>query len=408
MDSNPTNYEQDQRLSRLQSSLLMLGLLTTAIGQSFIFAILPPLGRDVGFNEIQINAVVASSALAFSVFSAIWGRIADRIGRKPVLVIGVVGYAVGNLVFALTFQAGLAGLIGGAALFATVVVIRISQSMVMSGCNPGAAAYAADFSARSQRTKALARLGTANSLGMIAGPILAGALAGFGLLTPLYFATVLAGLAGLIIVLKLPPDKPREVSIRSGKRLSMFDERIRLYLACSFGGFTGFAGIQQTMGFRLQDMLSLSGTETAQYTAIALMSAALLTFTMQLTVAQKYQGPPIVLIRAGVGLLLSGACVVALAPTFSVVLAGMAVLGAGLGLSVPAIAAAASLAVNPDEQGAAAGLITALPAAGFVTGPLLCGYLYTVSPTLSALGAAAVLLPVFIVTLLAPKLPRYQ
>jgi MFS family permease len=66
------------------------------------------------------------------------------------------------------------------------------------------------------------------------------------------------------------------------------------------------------------------------------------------------------------------------------------------------------LAVNPDEQGAAAGLITALPAAGFVTGPLLCGYLYTISPTLSALGAAAVLLPVFIVTLLAPKLPRYQ
>ena len=104
MDPTSNSLDEEARLTQNQFALLMLGLLTTAVGQSFIFAILPPLGREVGFNEIQINSLVASSALAFSLFSAIWGRVADRIGRKPVLVIGVTGYAIGNLVFALTFQ----------------------------------------------------------------------------------------------------------------------------------------------------------------------------------------------------------------------------------------------------------------------------------------------------------------
>ena len=56
--------------------------------------------------------------------------------------------------------------------------------------------------------------------------------------------------------------------------------------------------MQQTLGFRLQDMLSLSGTETAQYTGFALMIAALFSFAMQLFVASRFQGRPITLIRA--------------------------------------------------------------------------------------------------------------
>ncbi|MBT6265350.1 MAG: MFS transporter, partial [Halieaceae bacterium] len=99
---------------------------------------------------------------------------------------------------------------------------------------------------------------------------------------------------------------------------------------------------------------------------------------------------------AGVALLLLGALVIAIPGSFVLVLVGMASLGAGLGLAVPAIAASASLAVSHEEQGAAAGLVTACPAAGFVTGPLICGFLYEIDPTFSALGAAAILVMVVI------------
>jgi MFS family permease len=320
----------------------------------------------------------------------------DQIGRKPVILIGLTGYAVGNFVFAMIFDAAMRGWLAGPLLFGLILLGRCSQAVVMSGTNPGAAAYAADFSSREHRTKALARLGTASSLGMIIGPIVAGALAGFGLLFPLYTASGLAALAAIVIALKLPPGEIREAKSRTNKRLRFVDPRLRLYLLCSFGGFTGFAGLQQTLGFRLQDMLSLSGTETAQYTGFALMVAALFSFAMQLFVASRFQGRPITLIRAGVALLLLGALVIAIPGSFALVLVGMASLGAGLGLAVPAIAASASLAVSHEEQGAAAGLVTACPAAGFVTGPLICGFLYEIDPTFSALGAAAILVMVVI------------
>ncbi len=391
MPTDSIHPDDEQRLSRLQLGLLTLGLLTTAVGQSFIFAILPPLGREVDLSVMQINTIIASSALVFSAASPVWGRMSDRIGRKPVIVIGLTGYAVGNFLFALIFDSAMRGWISGSLLFGLILMGRCSQAVVMSATNPGAAAYAADFSARIHRTRALARLGTASSLGMIIGPIVAGALAGFGLLFPLYTASFLAAAAALLMAFKLPAGKPRDLKARATKRLRFADPRLRLYLLCSFGGFTGFAGLQQTLGFRLQDMLSLTGTETAQYTGFALMVAALFSFSMQLLVAARFQGRPITLIRSGVALLLLGALVIAIPGSFPMVLVGMAALGAGLGLAVPAIAASASLAVSLEEQGAAAGLVTACPAAGFVTGPLICGFLYQQDPTLSALGAAAIL-----------------
>lgn len=408
MSTTPTDTEDSMTLSRLQLGLLIGGLLTTAVGQSFIFAILPPLGREVGFDEVQINIIISSSALVFSISSAWWGRISDRTGRKPVILIGLAGYAAGNLLFALMFKSGLEGWLLGTPLFLTALILRCGQSLLMSATQPAAAAYTADHSARKLRTRSLARLGTATSLGMIFGPILAGALAGFGLLFPLYCATGFAVIAWIIIARLLPNDRESHGGNRQQRKLKVTDPRVRLFLFCSFGGFTGFAGIQQTLGFRVQDMLALDGTGTAQYTGIALMAAALCTFAMQLTISQRYQGPPLILIRWGVGALCIGALTVALATNFPLLVVGMALMGTGLGLAVPAIAAGASLAVTPEEQGAAAGLATAVPAAGFVAGPITCGMLYTVNPTLSALGASLILLGVLIAALLGKKLPRYQ
>jgi MFS family permease len=66
----------------------------------------------------------------------------------------------------------------------SLVFARCSQSVIMSGTSPATAAYAADHSSPEQRTKTMAHLGTANSMGMILGPAISGALATLGLLAP--------------------------------------------------------------------------------------------------------------------------------------------------------------------------------------------------------------------------------
>ena len=388
-------------LSRHQTTVLILALMATGMGQSLVFAILAPLGREVELGELQITSIIAISALIFSLAAPRWGRFSDRVGRKPVIICGLLGYTVGTLLFTSVFYAGLAGLLGGSLLYGTVLAARCCQAVIMSGTNPAASAYAADHTGAEQRTRTMARLGTANSMGTILGPAVSGALATFGLLAPLYFAAGLAFFAALLVWWQLPVTPQQDLTRRPlSARLRFTDRRILLLLATAVGLFVGYSGIQQTLGFQLQDKLGLSGIETAQMTGAALMVSAAFTFLVQVTVMQRTKLKATQFIRLGLISLLFGAAVIAGFETFAVLAVGMAFLGIGLGLCMPAISAGASLAVQPEEQGAAAGLVSACPAIGFVSGPLIAGALYQVHGSLAPLFSAAVFFLVLVMLVL--------
>jgi MFS family permease len=392
------------QLSRHQLTVLIMALMATGMGQSLVFAILAPLGREVQLGELQITSIIAISALVFGVIAPRWGRFSDRVGRKPIIITGLLGYTVGTLIFTSVFYAGLAGMLGGTLLYVVLLVTRCGQSLVMSATNPAATAYAADHTSREQRTRTMARLGTANSMGTILGPAVSGALATFGLLAPLYFAAALAALAALMVWWQLPITPRQDLIQRQPTaRLRPTDPRIRLLLATAVGLFVGFSGIQQTLGFQLQDKLDLTGIETAQMTGAALMVSAAFTFIIQVTVMQRSKLKPTQFVRLGLLSLLFGAGVIASFETFRVLALGMAFLGAGLGLCMPAISAGASLAVRPEEQGAAAGLVSACPALGFVAGPICAGALYQVHGPLAPMFSAGVFFVVLVVLVISDR-----
>lgn len=364
-------------LSRQQFTVLIVGLMTTGIGQSLVFAILPPLGREVALSEVQITSIIAVSALVFAIASPRWGRLSDRVGRKPIIITGLLGYMVGTVMFTSVFYAGLSGVLSGLTLYGALLLTRCTQAVIMSGTSPASAAYAADHSSPDQRTKTMARLGTANSMGMILGPAVSGALATLGLLAPLYFAGVLAAFAALLIWRKLPTTpKPNLVSRQVKVRVRYSDPRVFRFLGGAIGLFLGYSGIQQTLGFQLQDKMQLTGIETAQMTGAALMIAAVFTLITQVTVMQRLKLAPSQFIRMGMVSLLIGAMFIVFFDRFAVLAVGMSFLGAGLGMCAPAISAGASLAVTPQEQGAIAGMVSSCPAIGFTVGPICSGALY--------------------------------
>ncbi|MEP4486766.1 MAG: MFS transporter [Halioglobus sp.] len=379
------------RLTRYQLSVLIVSLMATGIGQSLVFAVLAPLGREVNLGELQITSIIAVSALVFGVSSPHWGRLSDRIGRKPIIITGLIGYTIGTLMFTSVFYAGLSGLLSGFTLYVVALMARCSQSVVMSATNPASTAYAADHTSRDERTSTMAKLGTANSMGTILGPAVSGALATFGLLAPLYFAGCLSALAAILIWRKLP-STPQEDLVSRGKRarLRWRDPRLRLYLMSAIGLFVGFSGIQQTLGFQLQDKLSLTGIQTAQMTGAALMVSASFTFLVQVTVMQRLKLKSLQFVRLGLLSMMFGAGTISAFETFTVLAVGMAFLGTGLGLCMPAISAGASLAVTPEEQGGAAGLVSACPAIGFVAGPITAGALYQIDGSFAPLFSAVV------------------
>ena len=379
--------------------LLFMGLFATAVGQAFVFAIMPPLGRSVGLDEVRITAIISTSALVFTLIAPFWGRFSDKVGRKPIIIIGLLGYCIGSLAFALLFAAAGSGWITGTGLFLTALVIRSLQAATMSATNPGCMAYAADHTVAQYRTRTLARLSSANSLGMIMGPVLAGLVAGFGLLAPLVVASFLSGVAAIVVALGLSKGVPPRAPQNQPNRIGYFDARVRMYLISAIGAFTGFAMVQQTLAFRLQDTLGLTGTETAQHAGVAMMASAACSLFMQMLVAQRFSGPPVKLVRWGAGLLAIGTIAISALNSWTAILSCMALIGAGLGLLLPAVAAGASLAVGPEEQGGVSGLVSACPAAGFVLGPISGGLLYQQNGPDAAWGAALILVVVFLSTL---------
>ena len=92
---------------------LMLIIIFVSMGQSVYWQTMPIIGREFGFSEMEINTVVSISAAMFIIFTPFWGRLSDRIGRKYVLLIGLTGYVLSNVIFLYSASIGLLGYVSG-------------------------------------------------------------------------------------------------------------------------------------------------------------------------------------------------------------------------------------------------------------------------------------------------------
>jgi MFS family permease len=113
----------------------------------------------------------------------------------------------------------------------------------------------------------------------------------------------------------------------------------------------------------------------------------------QLGLVQRLRWSPLQLLKLGLPVTVLGYTLMALATDIEHLWLAMACFGTGMGITVPAFNAGASLSVGPHEQGALAGLLGSSASLGYLFGPLIGGYLYGVAPALPFWGAALALLP---------------
>lgn len=382
-------------VARRAPLLLFAAVVSMALGQTLVFALLPLLGRAVGLRELQVGIIITASSAVYALATRHWGRQSDRLGRRRVVLIGLAGYTVGTLVFTSLFWLGFEGVLRGLLLWGALITARCLQSSVMAGTMPGASAYVSDISHAGNRTVAIARLGAANSLGTIIGPALGGLLAGISLLAPLYFAAAVTAVAGLLIYCLLPesPHGRREGGALAGPRLQYGDPRYRHLLLIAAVLMTAFSVVQQTLGFYFQDTLALDSQQAARKVGFALMLAAALALLAQGLLVQRLRWPAGRLILAGLVALAVGSLLLAIGLSAAWLYAGVGCCGLGIGLSFPGCVAAASLSVGKEEQGALAGLTTSLPALGSIVGPVLGTGLYQLSPHWPYAGNLVLLMP---------------
>ena len=127
-------------------------------GFGIIIPVIPYFFRQLGGSSTALGFFMASYSIMQFIFAPIWGRLSDRIGRRPVLLIGLGGYGLTFILF------------GFANHLWMLFVIRIISGIISSATLPTAMAYIADITEESERSKGMGMMGAAMGMGMIFGP----------------------------------------------------------------------------------------------------------------------------------------------------------------------------------------------------------------------------------------------
>ncbi|GGM08363.1 MFS transporter [Deinococcus aerophilus] len=360
--------------------ILFFTIFIAMLGLSVLFPILAPLGRQLGLTETQVGWFSTAYSLMQFVFSPVWGSRSEQVGRKPVLLLGLVGFSLSFGIFGLVAALGIQGLVTGTALFALLIAARVVGGILSSATLPTAQAMMADLSNEQDRAASLGLIGAAFGLGVVFGPALGGLLSTISLTAPIFFSAGLGLLTAAFAFFVLPETRRHDHNpMQTGDRRALLTRgAIPLFLAISALSTLASVGMEQTIGFYVQDTLNLRPGETARTVGGMLAVFGIVAALVQggaIRPLSKRVAPP-VLISVGLAVMAAGMFLLPQMRTYWPITLALAVIGVGSAVLSPSLSAALSLSVSGDQQGAVAGLNSSALALGRMTGPLIGTGLY--------------------------------
>ena len=378
--------------------ILAAGLLCVGAGQTIVFITIPPIARDLGLNEIQIGSIFATSAVAWMILSPVWGSLSDSIGRKKIVIVGLLGFAISLVLFSLTISLGQKGLLTGTLLFVLLVSARVLNGIFGSATRPSSGGWVADISSINSRSRAFARLDSGFSMGRILGPALAGLLLLVSYTAPFFFFAAGAFIVIVLVIFQQSP--PKISSSKEVKKLSMFDSRVWPFLIVSAAFGICNASLFQTSSFFFQDVITPSSENYIALASVGFMLTGLGVLNGQLLIADRLQTSPGSLIKLGVIFNCLSLLGYAYSSSLVQVYICLFFFGLGNGMLGPGISSSLSLSVGKDYQGVAGGFLGMVIPIGHVASPLISMPLYTINPVYPyILGSSLMLLcTVFIFT----------
>ncbi|MDQ3897933.1 MAG: MFS transporter, partial [Actinomycetota bacterium] len=310
------------------------------VGFGIVLPILPLYAERFGASPTTIGLLVASFSAAQFVCAPFLGRLSDRIGRKPVLVLSLAGTAVGSLLTAL------------APCLAVLFVARVLDGI--SGASVSVAqAAVTDLAPEKQRARLLGLLSAAFGVGFVAGPALGGLSALGGVRLPFFVAALIAGGNALVATRRLPETHPRlagddVVPSAIGRRARIPQPAYLVVVA--FTSVTAFAAFEATFALLGHRRLGFTVGSAGAVFAVAGLVVALTSASLVHPVVDRLGD-----LRAlRLGLILNGAGLAALAIAYSwwLLVPALAVLAAGQGLITPTLAAAVAARTGRSGRGA--------------------------------------------------------
>jgi DHA1 family multidrug resistance protein-like MFS transporter len=375
-------------------SLLILSftLVIVMLGFGMVIPIFPFYVERLGAGGSALGLLVATAALTELLFGPFWGSLSDRVGRKPILMIGVLGYGLSLWLFGLSTQLWM--------MFAS----RALSGVLSSATLTTAMAYIGDSTSEKQRGGGMGALGGATGLGVILGPGLGGWLGRSSLSLPFFAGAGLSLVALVFVALFLPETLPPEARRTAQRKIGLVDfSGLWRAVFSPIGGLLllAFLGTVGTSNF--ESIFSLYSVQKLGYGpeqvgliltvvgVVAVIGRGLLTGP-----ATERWGEPRVIQAA----LPAGAVtfvLLLLAKSYTAVL-----LTSGLFVFITAFFRPALHSLTSQRaavgQGAAMGLSNSFVSLGRVIGPLWAGFVFDLDPAYPYLSGIVILLIVFLLS----------
>jgi MFS transporter, DHA1 family, multidrug resistance protein len=379
--------------NRKNTLILSFTLLVVMLGYGMIQPIIPFLITRLGASGSDLGILASVYAAMQLVCAPLWGTLSDRIGRKPVLLIGVLGYACAMFIFGLATQ------------FWMLFVARTFSGVLSSAVMPTSMAYMSDNLPEDERSGAIGKLGAAVGLGVVLGPLVGGFLSSSSLSLPFFVGSALAGIALLLIYLLLPESHlaPGLAPAAQSESLWRWQSLKKVLLGPAGSlmllifiiafAMTNFQGI---IGLYVVDKFDFN---TRQVGAIWMVLGAVM------IIGQGALSGPLVkrfgevaVIRSALFTGSVGFVTLLLAQGFLPILAATAFFLLAVALISPALTATIST-FGGENQGAMMGMNTAFASLGRVVGPVWAGFSFDVNMSYPFISGAVALLSGFFISL---------
>ena len=379
--------------SRKQVTILSFALVVVTLGFGMVIPIFPFYVQRMGAGGSELGLLTATAAFTELVFGPLWGSISDRRGRKPILMLGMLGYGLSSLLF------------GFATRLWMLFVFRALSGVLSAAALSTALAYIGDSTSDEDRGGGMGILGAAMGLGLILGPGFGGWLGNISLATPFFAAAALSLLTMILVFFLLPeslsPEARRQAegkvrTVQFGELWRALSSPIGILLFMVFLASFGLANFEAVFGlYALQKFGYGPDRVGAILAVVGLVTTVGKVFTGSLT--RRWGDAAVIKTSLFTGSI--GFLVLLLANTYPTILLATGFFVLSKTFLRPAVMSLTSKRATVG-QGAAMGLCNSFMSLGRIVGPIWAGFIFDANVNAPYLSGAAILFVGFLISLI--------
>ncbi|NQX47302.1 MFS transporter [Paenibacillus tritici] len=375
--------------------LLMLNIFLAFTGIGLVVPIMPTYMNELGIGGSMVGLLVAAFSLTQLLVSPFAGRLSDKMGRKKIIVGGLVVFAFSELLFGLANASWV--------LFVSRMLGGIGAAMIM----PAVMAYVADTTSSEERAKGMGFINAAITTGFIIGPGIGGYLAELGIRVPFFVAAGAAGIVAVITLIVLPESRSAELREEArdqkGNKDNLILQLVRSYREPYFFGLIivfvlsfGLANYETVFGLFVDHKFGFTPKDIAFVLTFGSIAGAVVQVTAFSWILNKFGESRVIsacLLVSGLSILLTlfvHGFVAIVSVTFVVFLA--------MDILRPAVGTQLSKMADETQQGLVMGMNSAYTSLGNIAGPIVAGILFDMNLNFPYAAAALVMFLSFLLS----------